>query len=129
MKILLLTLVATSLLGVISGAEEVSPLLKMHIERFSRGPIVTSEKWPDRLFNGERKSIPNKVTNEKSHIASIKLIPSVLLKDYKVGSTVELDGWYFTAIDPSNSSSDKPSWILVIASQKGESYLYFNSVW
>ena len=129
MKTLLTILVATSLLSVVSGAEEVSPVLKMHMERFSRGPIVTSEDWPVRLFNGERKLIPNKVSDKESHIASLKLIPPTLLKDYKLGTTVERDGWYFTDVAASNSTSDKPLWILVIASKKGEPYLYFNSVW
>ncbi|MEY4484613.1 MAG: hypothetical protein RL693_2065 [Verrucomicrobiota bacterium] len=129
MKILLLTFGAIALLSVVSGAEEDSPALYMHIARFSRGPIVTSEDWPVRLFNGERKLIPNKVSDKESHIASLKLIPPTLLKDYKLGTTVERDGWYFTDVAPNNSSSEKPLWILVIASKKGESYLYFNSVW
>ncbi len=129
MKILLLTFVATSLLSVVSGAEEVAPALKMHIARFSRGSIVTSEDWPAPLFNGERKLIPNKVSDKESHIVSLKLIPPTLLKDYKLGNTVEQDGWYFTDVAASNSSSEKPLWILVIASKKGEPYLYFNSVW
>ena len=127
MKTLLISLIAIQAFSLNSSGEAILPLLAQHLNRFERGQINTIDHWPKWLFNGDRKIIANKISSMEEHIVALKLIPADLLKGYKIGMTVENDGWYSTSIEPRNSIAVYPTWILVIASKKGESYLYFNS--
>jgi hypothetical protein len=127
MKTLLFSLIAIHAFSLNSNGEAILPLLAQHLKRFERGQMETIDHWPKHLFSGDRKIIPNKISSMEEHIASLKLIPAELLKGFTIGITVENDGWYSTSIEPKDSTEVYPTWIRVIASKKGESYLYFNS--
>ncbi|MGJ8673872.1 hypothetical protein [Rubritalea sp.] len=110
-------------------AEDNSGLLEMHLQRFETGPIENISEWPNQLFNGYKKKVSSEIKTASVHDKFVSLIPNKLLKDYRLGTTVTHKGWFFTPVEPKNSDSKQNSWILLIASRKGDDYLYFNSVW
>ena len=111
------------------SADQLPPMLEMHIGRLAKGPLTDHKEWPDALFQGQKVRVTDPIISRLEHIESLKHIPKKLLKGYKIGTTIEHEGWFYTSVDPMNSKSDRPLWILVAASKIGDSNLYFNSVW
>ena len=104
--------------------------LKLHKKQLDENSIKTSNEWPEFLFREiSRKRIASKIVDQGSHLDAIKVIPKQLMRDYRIGETIEIGDWFFTSIEPIGSKSEESQWILTIASKSGEDFLYFTSVW
>ena len=89
-------------------------------------------EWPAEkalLFHGFKKRNDFKINNKADHLKAIKKIPTNLLKEMKIGDTREIDGWFYTSVDPIIIEGSNSLWFQVIASRKSSDYLHFSNTW
>lgn len=93
---------------------------------------LTAE-WPKEfggLFQGIRMKVDVKVTNKEEHLKAAASIPKPLMKGYKIGKTIEVDGWYYSCVVKEDVKEIKDHhWWHTLATKKGESFLQFGFTW
>lgn len=110
--------------------DDIPSLAATHIDILNRhgSKLGEVEEWPDR-FAKLRKRTKKQVNSTEDHLAVVEAIPDSFLNGVTIGQTIETYQWILTSLDPGNTNSEDSVWILVIASKKGENWIYANSVW
>ena len=125
------------------SATEMPSSLKMRIgqmgihEKSSLQSSLESQKrlkasWPNKasgLFQGISKKVEFKITSKADHLKAISSIPKHLMKDRIIGTTLEIDGWFYTSIEFKQWDVKTPTWFNVIASSKNSQLLHFSYSW
>ncbi len=128
-RILILILLAS---GSLFAAEKVPAMVLSHIKAITRneaaGIIKTVKDWPDQ-FAMVKKHLNKRVANKGDHQRLLGTIPKNFLKAYKIGSTIQSNGWILTSVDPANSEATESLWIMVIATHKNSDFVFTSSQW